>query len=199
MNLTKNDILVRYEELNGYDYKFRISEKIVAAYIVAYSGVSDQSAMAMALEMRDPELGWAMVMDQDERFYEWVKRVFKQDALDAFHNRRKEYVVFWGESEKLKQADFKRIKYAFDCYKEKTSKGFPCAVYVRNNGTLHCNPIRQKNKPYDLTDKVRALVNNGLDDKSECGRCRISRGVKSCKECCRYRDCRTRMEAKQWK
>ena len=94
-SLTKNDILLRYEELNGFDYKLRITESVVASYIQVTTSASEQFAMKQALEMRDPMLGWAMVMDQDERFYEWCKRVFKKDAIAAYNDRKKTFVVFF--------------------------------------------------------------------------------------------------------
>ena len=193
-NLTKNDILLRYEELNGFDYKLRITESVVAAYIQVTTSASEQFAMKQALEMRDPMLGWAMVMDQDERFYEWCKRVFKKDAIAAYNDRKKTFVVFFVDEGKLKAAEFKRVKAAFDYYDHLAKEKLPCAVYVRNMGRLHENPIRQKNKPEEIRRKVHAMIHNGLDNQSAAGKCRLNRGVASCQECLRYETCRTRRE-----
>lgn len=191
MELGINDIVLTYEHLDGFEYKLNITLFIVTKYIQATTGATEFYARKKAMEMRDPILGWALVMERDDRFYEWCKRRFYAKAISK-KSKNKHFVMLWlDENENVQRDDYNTKASANEAYRRKALQGHPVAVFIRQtNGELRGAPI-WRNKAEPLLYKAKDLINKyGDDGKSAvAARCRKNREVKSCKMCCRYVTC----------
>lgn len=190
MEMSKNDILLHYEELGDIDLKISISLQLVAEYFQAFTGSSMSYAKKMAMELRDPTKGWAEVMDQDERFYVWCKnRYFGKATKRRSQNR--ECVVYWLNAGKLHELHTPTKDAATRVFNRVSVNHESAAVYLKSadGKRVSLNPWLRKNAEpiIVLVDKMRL---SRLED-DEVSLCRRNRQVKCCEQCLRYEDCQT--------
>ena len=191
MRIDADEILLHYEEYGGIDIKMRITSHIVAMYLMDCDGVSESYARKAAFEMRDPMNGWAVVMDQDERFYVWCKHRKKNIdmALNAIGAKVTYAICYETKAKQMKIAVYHRLDRANAAMNGLSDKGLTAAMFKKvYGGTYRVNPIRRKKCDEAFLEMAYAvLVRKDLSALKEGAKadCRKRRAVNSCRECSR--------------
>lgn len=189
-SLSKNDILLHYEELGEIDIKISITLQLVADYIQSFSGVSKEYAKKEALSMRDPIKGWAAVMDDDERFYGWCKYQFFNLATKRRAQNR-ECALFWVENGSVRINNLKTKESALRAFKRLAGADRSACVYLKktNGRGLWQNPWLK----HRADELIKYVEEKYLEkEPDELTKCRRQRCVPSCEKCLRFETCATR-------
>lgn len=96
----KNQMLLRYDWSGTTDFILTITKEMVAVYIMRTSPANYSDAFRQATIMKASDIrGWQAIMDQDERFYEYVKSMKRSECKRLYERYkpkpRTEYVLTW--------------------------------------------------------------------------------------------------------
>lgn len=91
----KNQTLLRYDEFGDVDFLVTITRDNVVCYIARTEGKTYSQAFREAAIIYSSDKGWGAIMDEDERFYEYLKSVHKGACRHLLTRRRSEIKRSW--------------------------------------------------------------------------------------------------------
>lgn len=186
VELTKDEILLHYEELGDFDYKIKVTLYLVGLYIQATSGCSEWIARKAA-ECLQSEEGWAKVLDQDERFYVWCKNRFINKAMTAKGKKRKT-IVYWIDKEGVfKKCECQSLQHGLRVFARLSQNVNEIALYkfALDDKTMYSSPLRRK-KATKLLDMVEAIRLHDLHEaqyRERVERCQRHNKLERCEDC----------------
>lgn len=157
MKLGKNDILLHYEDLGDYDLKIQIDVALVTEYVRKTTGLFYPDAEREARKMRNPKIGWAMVMDDDERFYEWCKYRFRNIALSKRAKKKGFALYTVSKTGKIVERKYRSEFLAIEAYEIAKERDEQVVLFkITLSGERYSDPYRKHN-----CDKVLELLREG--------------------------------------
>ena len=192
MIIESDEMLLHYEEYGGVDVKVRITANTVALYLMDKEGMSEFVARAKSKEMKPEGMSWPELLDQDERFYIWLKerRPNKEKAMKTFAHKYTYAVCYKGEDGSMEIETFYRFDRAKNLYLSISGLKRPVAIFAKMyEGQYHTNPLR---KHYvDETFIENALKHLGSTAfhtvEGDRAQCRKTRHIRKCADCLRYK------------